>query len=35
MNDKQAGDGKYPWAGPVLFGAVAVAIVVFFWWFLF
>ena len=25
---------KYPWAGPALFIAVALALLVFFWWFL-
>ncbi len=34
-NMTQEKDGeKYPWAGPALFAAVAVALLVFFWWFL-
>ncbi len=28
------GETRYPWAGPALFVAVAVALLVFFWWFL-
>jgi hypothetical protein len=27
-------DERFPWAGPALFIAVAVAVLVFFWWFL-
>jgi hypothetical protein len=34
MSQGKAGDERYPWAGPVLFGAVALALAVFFWWFL-
>lgn len=28
-------DERYPWAGPALFVAVLIAVVAFFWWFLF
>ncbi len=28
------GKERFPWAGPVLFIAVALALVVFFWWLL-
>lgn len=28
------GIGRYPWAGPALFTAVALALTVFFWWLL-
>ncbi len=35
MNGRQTDGEKYPWAGPALFCAVAVAVVAFFWWFLF
>ncbi len=34
MSDKRNGGEKYPWAGPALFTAVALALIVFFWWFL-
>jgi hypothetical protein len=34
MTEGRNGEQKYPWAGPALFGAVAFALVVFFWWFL-
>ena len=34
MSQGKADDERYPWAGPALFGAVAVALAVFFWWFL-
>ncbi len=32
--DNGTGSERYPWAGPALFVAVAVALVMFFWWFL-
>lgn len=33
MNDhEQAGTERYPWAGPALFTAVLLALIVFFWW---
>ena len=35
MNDGRAEGEKYPWAGPALFTAVFIAIIVFFWRFLF
>ncbi len=34
MGDGETGGERYPWAGPALFIAVAVALLVFFWWFL-
>jgi hypothetical protein len=34
MSQGKAGDERYPWAGPALFVAVALALAVFFWWFL-
>lgn len=34
MSQGKAGDERYPWAGPTLFVAVALALLVFFWWFL-
>ncbi len=34
MSEGKAGDERYRWAGPALFIAVALALLVFFWWFL-
>ena len=35
MTDTQNGSqARFPWAGPALFIAVALALVVFFWWLL-
>jgi hypothetical protein len=34
MNDNAHKDGGLAWAGPMLFGAVAVGLAVLFWWFL-
>jgi len=35
MTDTQkGGETRYPWAGPALFIAVSLALVVFFWWLL-
>ncbi len=34
MSQGKAGDERYHWAGPALFSAVALALLVFFWWFL-
>jgi hypothetical protein len=35
MTDTQNGNqARFPWAGPALFIAVALALVVFFWWLL-
>jgi hypothetical protein len=34
MTEEKAGGEKFPWAGPALFAAVALALVAFFWWFL-
>jgi hypothetical protein len=34
MTNEENGEERYPWAGPALFTAVAVALVIFFWWFL-
>lgn len=34
MGEDETNDARYPWAGPALFTSVAVALVVFFWWFL-
>lgn len=35
MNDLNSSNGRHAWAGPALFTAVALALAVFFWWFLF
>lgn len=32
MSGDMADKEKYPWAGPVLFAVVAIALVIFFWW---
>ena len=34
MSEDESGGERYPWAGPALFTTVALALVVFFWWFL-
>jgi hypothetical protein len=34
MNDNARKNGGSTWAGPMLFGAVAVGLAVLFWWFL-
>jgi len=34
MSENETNGAGYPWAGPALFTAVAVALLVFFWWFL-
>ena len=34
MGEGETDGERYPWAGPALFTAVAVALLVFFWWFL-
>jgi hypothetical protein len=34
VNQAPSDHEKYPWAGPALFTAVAVGLVVFFWWLL-
>ncbi len=34
VNQAPSDDERYPWAGPALFAAVALALVVFFWWLL-
>jgi hypothetical protein len=34
MNTEEPGKERYPWAGPALFAAVLVALIIFFWWFL-
>ncbi len=34
MTEENGGGERYPWAGPALFIAVALALLVFFWWFL-
>ncbi len=34
MSEGDTDGARYPWAGPALFAAVAVALLVFFWWFL-
>lgn len=33
MSDDVTGIDRFPWAGPALFSAVLVAVLVFFWWF--
>lgn len=33
-NEGETREPRYPWAGPALFIAVAMALAVFFWWFL-
>ena len=35
MTDTQNGnEARYPWAGPALFIAIALALAIFFWWLL-
>ncbi len=34
MSEGKADNPRYRWAGPALFAAVALALLVFFWWFL-
>ncbi len=34
MSEERNEDGRYPWAGPILFAAVAFGLGAFFWWFL-
>ncbi len=34
MSGGETSGERYPWAGPALFTAVAIALLVFFWWFL-
>ncbi len=34
MSEDETNGARYPWAGPALFTAVAVALLMFFWWFL-
>ena len=33
MHDQESEEGKYPWAGPVLFCTVLIGLSLFFWWF--
>jgi hypothetical protein len=34
MTEDKGGGDRYSWAGPALFTVVALALLVFFWWFL-